>query len=142
MACDHLVAQIKATFGIAVTQRDWHHWNGGVFVFDGRSSPFMDSWHLKSTTIFSDPAWQTRDQGTLVATAWQFGLQNLPMLPEEFNFIADPSFRGLMVSRDGTSLTRDAFLTRQRPALVHVLRRVGDPSWDVWRWIARRAEGS
>lgn len=139
LACDHLVKQIATTFGIAVTRPNWQHWNGGVFLFDEGSRSFLDAWHAKTMRIFTDAAWRTRDQGTLIATVWEFGLQHLTPLPSRFNCITDPHIGGLMVSADGQALSLDGFLTRERPALVHVMYRFGDPTWDVWNWVASRA---
>jgi len=138
--CDHLVGEIARTFGIVVKRPAWQHWNGGVFLFDEGSNAFLDAWHTKTMTIFNDPVWRTRDQGTLIATAWEFGLQDLPVIPRAFNCITDPNVGGLMVSADGASLTVNGFLTRERPCLVHVMYRFGDPTWDVWNWVASRAE--
>jgi len=140
LQCDHLVEQIRKTFGIVVHRRHWQHWNGGVFLFDDRSHFFLDAWHEKTIRIFDDPAWRTRDQGTLATTAWEFGLQDAAVLPRSFNLIADSHFGGLMVSADGESLSVDGFLTREHPSFVHVIHRFGDPTWDVWNWVASRAE--
>jgi hypothetical protein len=111
-----------------------------VFLFDDRSHFFLDAWHEKTIRIFDDPAWRTRDQGTLATTAWEFGLQDAAVLPRSFNLIADSHFGGLMVSADGESLSVDGFLTREHPSFVHVIHRFGDPTWDVWNWVASRAE--
>ncbi|MDP6909843.1 MAG: hypothetical protein QF371_10070, partial [Flavobacteriales bacterium] len=72
--CDHLIERIKDKFGITVGDRKWQHWNGGVFLFNDQSHAFLDAWFEKTMDIFKDPNWKTRDQGTLIATAWEFGL--------------------------------------------------------------------
>lgn len=137
--CDHLAAAIEETFGISVTHPRWQHWNGGVFLFDERGHAFLDAWHEKTMHIFGLPGWRTRDQGTLVATAWEFGLQDQPVLPSRFNCILDPHAGATMVTKAGDALTTDAFLTTVRPALAHVLRSGSDPTWDVWRWVRAHA---
>lgn len=147
LACDHLMAQIATTFGIVVKESNWQHWNGGVFLFDRNSAPFLEQWHENTLRIFNDPLWLTRDQGTLVATIWQLGLQNAPILPQAFNLVADPCNRGLMISKSGLHLTKDGFLSKEKPRLIHALSRVSalsrflDPTWDVWQWVTARATG-
>lgn len=138
-SCDHLAGQIAAKFGIVINRPNWQHWNGGVFLFDQGSGPFLDAWHAKTMAIFADPAWRIRDQGTLAATAWEFGLQDMALLPGAFNCITDPHIGGLMISSDGQDLTRNGFLTRERPCLVHVMYRFFDTTWNVWNWVASRA---
>ncbi len=32
--CDHLHAALRDQFGIAIPDKNWRHWNGGVFIFD------------------------------------------------------------------------------------------------------------
>jgi hypothetical protein len=139
LQCDHLVHSISDTFGITVKHPRWQLWNGGVFLFDERGYTFLDAWHDKTMRIFSLPGWRARDQGTLVATAWEFGLQDQPLLPSRFNCILDARMGGTMVSRDGCTVTTDAFLNKIRPALVHVLKRDSNPDPDIWRWVCRRA---
>lgn len=143
--CNHLVAAIHDTFGITVARPRWQHWNGGVFLFDDRGHAFLDAWHEKTMRIFGLPGWRVRDQGTLVATAWEFGLHDQPLLPSRFNCILDAHRGDTMVSSTGDAVTTDAFLTRIQPALAHVMWRTGDQTWDVWRWVekcARFAETS
>jgi hypothetical protein len=96
--CNHLVDFILYSLGIKVKNYNWQHWNGGVFLFDDKSHSFLESWHAKTLKIFENPQWKTRDQGTLIATAWEFGLQVLDLLPISYNFLADynhPSLRYL-----------------------------------------------
>jgi len=95
--CDHLRQAIREKFGIGVADPNWQHWNGGVFVFGEESSGFLETWHEHTQTVFDDPYWNTRDQGTLVATAWKYGLENQPTLDGLFNYIVDP-LRNLPIS--------------------------------------------
>ena len=90
LECDHLQEAIFRQFKVNITNKTWQHYNGGVFVFDRHSIKFMDLWHKNTLSIFKNPYWRTRDQGTLVATVWQLKLQNHLVLPHEFNFIVDP----------------------------------------------------
>lgn len=130
--CDHLRAQIATTFGIEVPDPGWQHWNGGVFLFDRQSHPFLDAWHERTLRIFTDRRWRTRDQGTLIATAWDFGPDAAPPLPQRFNCIVDPHRpRPLWAPRPPA----DAPNQVQDPALLHIFHRFGDRTWDVWNWI-------
>lgn len=139
LRCNHLIESIWNTFFIHIGQSSWQHWNGGVFLFDQRAHAFLDAWHNKTMHIFNLPDWRTRDQGTLVATVWEFGLQDQPVLPGRFNCILDANSGATMISTAGDYLTTDAFLTTTAPVLAHVLSRVGDSSWDVWRWVHAHA---
>jgi 4-hydroxybenzoate polyprenyltransferase len=87
-SCSHLREQLAARFGLDV-DGTWLHWNGGVFLFGADSSPFLDLWHERAVASFAWPEWKTRDQGALIATVWTLGLQDLPRISPEFNFIAD-----------------------------------------------------
>lgn len=88
--CNHLRHAIAEKFGIEVSEPNWQHWNGGVFVFDRDSTGFLDTWHNLTRSAFGDPYWKTRDQGTLVATAWRHGLERQPTLDRRYNYIVDP----------------------------------------------------
>jgi len=138
LQCSHLTQAIDSKFGIKITNPNWQHWNGGVFLFDNGSHAFMESWHKKTILIFSDPRWKTRDQGTLIATAWQFGLMHLPLLSKAYNFIADPSNQGLMISDDREYITDDAFKTKYSPAFIHIFNNFGQSGWDIWDWVEEK----
>lgn len=140
--CSHLINAIHSKFQIQITNPTWQHWNGGVFLFDNGSHAFMESWHQKTMLIFSDPEWKTRDQGTLIATAWQFGLMHLPLLSKTFNFIADPSNQGLMVSDDREYITDDAFETKYAPAFIHIFNNFGHKGWEIWDWVEEKLVGT
>jgi glycosyltransferase involved in cell wall biosynthesis len=143
--CDHLHAAIAKKFGTKVTEPDWRHWNGGVFVFDQDSAPFMERWHRHTLSIFQDPYWKTRDQGTLAATVWELKLQDHPTLPREFNFIVDP-FKSVAVPRskrkplkarklesDKSYSLRDGKRALPRPAFLHFINNgVGMRGWKNW----------
>lgn len=139
--CDHLRAAIAEDFGVQVTDPDWQHWNGGVFLFDARPGSgavaFLDTWHELTLASFGLPRWKTRDQGTLIAAAWKHGLENQATLPKEFNFLADYHKPGLSFTAErGFRLAdRPAFV---RPYLVHVYHHWGDRDWEVWRWLESR----
>lgn len=132
---DKLKHKIRETFGVTITEENWQHWNGGVFLFDKQSIPFLSTWHKWSLRIFSEPAWKTRDQGTLIAAVWEHGLQDHATLPLRFNFLADyfhPTMRYLGDFRfDLNENHRDI-----RPVLLHVYHHWGDVNWAVWADVA------
>lgn len=138
MQCNHLREQIFSTFGISVKEENWQHWNGGVFLFDDQSHAFLSAWHQKTMQIFNDPAWKTRDQGTLIATAWEFGLQDQKLLSKRFNFIADFYNHSLEVDASKNRISDDFFKTSYSPAFVHVFHHFGTKGWDVWDWIENK----
>lgn len=132
--CSHLIEKIKSKFNIEINKPDFQHWNGGVFLFNKKSFDFLEAWHQKTMTIFKDSEWKTRDQGTLAATVWQFGLQNQKTLPEQFNFIADyynPNIRFV----DEKGFTKDNFKTSISPNFIHVYHEFGNQNWDIWKAI-------
>jgi len=144
LRCNHLAEYTVEQFGVEVKEKDFQHWNGGVFLFDDRSQSFLGSWHEKTLSIFNEPRWKTRDQGTLIATAWEFGLQNNPLLPVEFNFIADYQHRTMTYRGD---FTFDINKKRGniKPHFIHIYHHWGDPEWNVWRDVEaffREPQGS
>lgn len=129
--CNHLQKAISDDFSIDVKNPAWQHWNGGVFLFDSESMGFLDTWHQLTLEAFSLPYWKTRDQGTLIATAWKYGLQNHASLPVEFNFIADYyhptiTYEGNLAFR--FKVTEPLVL----PSFIHIYHHWGDKSWNVW----------
>src|SRR5262249_54006182 len=128
--CDHLREAIRETFDVEVTDANWLHWNGGVFVFSEGAAPLLDCWHEFTDRHIHDRYWRTRDQGTLVAAAWRLGQQGAPTLPRAFNFIVDP-YRGVslkdrpglrarqMLYDDSYTLTGD--VTQVRPFFLHFI---------------------
>jgi len=140
LECGHLKQAIADKFKLSIDER-WQHWNGGVFLFDDSSHEFMEVWHQNTLSAFKDPYWKTRDQGTLIATAWQLNLQYSPLLSKKFNFIAYFYNPALMISDDKTSISDDAFVTLYEPAFVHVFDHFGVSGWEVWDWIENKLEG-
>jgi len=136
--CDHLVGEIDRKFNIKVADRDWQHWNGGVFLFNYQSHDFLESWFKKTMEIFEDLAWKTRDQGTLIATAWEFGLTNHSVLDKKWNFIADRTNLDMKVNESTGEVTDDDFATVCHPAFMHVYHDFGDTNWYLWNWIAEK----
>jgi len=129
--CNHLTEKIKSKFNIDVAEKNWRHWNGGVFLFNKDSVSFLDAWHDMTMTIFEDPDWKTRDQGTLIATVWKFSLQKHNRLPEIFNFIAD-YYKENITFEKGKGFSTDKFKTTIKPRFIHVYHEFGRNGWDVW----------
>lgn len=134
--CAHLPQYIHQKFGVPVAAPDWQHWNGGVFLFSDESAGFMDTWHAYTLAIFADPKWKTRDQGTLVATVWKYGLQQHPVLPPTWNCIADYNNTSLALDAAGEKITLDGahYLL---PEFIHVYHRFGDTGWGIWNWVQK-----
>ncbi|MDX2002085.1 MAG: hypothetical protein SFW35_06625 [Chitinophagales bacterium] len=134
LACEHLHQQVKQKFGVEISDKQWMHWNGGVFLFGPDSHEFLDYWHRITLEVFEDTYWRTRDQGTLAASAWKFGLQNQPRLPKEFNFIADYYNQEIRYKPE-KGFTDDNFETTLSPKLIHVYHHFGDTNWSLWNGI-------
>ena len=140
--CDHLRDAIKVKFGVEITEPDWQHWNGGVFLFDSESTDFMDTWHQYTRSIFDDPGWRTRDQGTLIATTWRHGLERQAVLPRIYNYIVDAMHHIPDAKRPslgvgdyhvdrGYSLELDSNLPR--PHFLHLINgSMGARGWKNW----------
>ncbi len=133
--CNHLIEYINHTFGIEVKDKNWQHWNGGVFVFNENSYDFLEAWHQKTMDIFSNTNWKTRDQGTLIATAWEFGLSKHTTLTKNYNFIADYNNPGVQINPITNQISDDGFATSHKPCLVHVYHHWMDKNWAIWQWI-------
>ncbi|HWB63986.1 MAG TPA: hypothetical protein VG603_10780 [Chitinophagales bacterium] len=134
LECEHLPEYIHNRFDIDVRDKNFQHWNGGVFLFDDSSHDFLEAWFNKTMKIFEYKEWMTRDQGTLIATVWEFGLQDNKMLPKKFNFIADWNNPRMMFDEQG-NFTDDAFKTKVRPAFIHIYHNFGKKGWDVWDYV-------
>jgi hypothetical protein len=136
--CNHLTDIIEQTFNITVRNKNWQHWNGGVFLFNDESHNFLDSWFSKTMHIFNMPIWKTRDQGTLIATVWEFGLSNHPTLSKQWNFIADYYNNGLMLDEVCGLITDDGFKTSYKPNFIHVYHNWGNQDWNIWKWLTKK----
>jgi hypothetical protein len=137
--CEHLFIKLRGKFNVDIRPLTWQHWNGGVFLFRDGSYNFLDKWHNATMEIFQDKAWKTRDQGTLAATVWHFGLQDHPTLPIAFNLIADYNnksieYRGSLTFQIGSSKKII------KPHFVHVYHHWGDTQWDVWQDVAKHIQ--
>ena len=138
--CDHLREAIMSKFGVVISDPEWKHWNGGVFVFDGQSLDFLNRWHDYTRTILKDPLWKIRDQGTLVATVWKFGLQYQATLPAKFNYIVD-GMRGLLdeerAAANPLNYTVDESYSLEEgspthPAFLHFIGNTCRRGWRNW----------
>jgi hypothetical protein len=136
LKCTHLHEALKAKFQIDITNPEWQHWNGGVFLFDTHSHAFLDWWHSSTMLIFEDKSWKTRDQGTLAATVWKFGLQNHPKLEMRYNFIAD--YYNLRMEYLGNLEFTTTGANKIIPYFLHIYHHFGDESWKVWRDVMER----
>jgi 4-hydroxybenzoate polyprenyltransferase len=133
LRCDHLRRQLSSRLDVEVPA-DWCHWNGGVFAFGPEGHELLDRWHRLAIESFDWPEWRTRDQGALIATAWLLGLQDLPRLPAEFNFIvADPWNNDVYLDRRrGWSLGPEGPWVA--PRMLHLFQSgLDEPDWDLGR---------
>ena len=140
-SCNHLKENIKENFGIELNNPHWQHWNGGVFLFDNSSHEFLETWHQFTLNIFNNPKWKTRDQGTLIATAWKYGLFDHPTIPEEFNFIADYYKFDLSINNNSNSLEIKKNNKLIYPNFVHVYHEFGNKNWNLWQAIEKLKNG-
>lgn len=134
--CDHLTKYIYNTFKIKVKDKNWQHWNGGVFLFNDTSHSFLETWHQKTMHIFTLPNWKTRDQGTLIATVWELGLQDHPVLDKKWNFLAD-YYNYPKVDFDSEGhFTDNNWKTKYKVNFIHIYHQFGDENWDLWNYVA------
>jgi hypothetical protein len=136
LSCNHLASQIENVFGLKVHPDDWQHWNGGVFLFDDSSHDFLNFWHDATMKIFENPEWKTRDQGTLIATVWKFGLQRQPLLDSKFNYIVD--YTNQQQQYLGSLEFKDSKHERMKAHLLHIFHHFGDLEWNVWQDVETR----
>jgi hypothetical protein len=134
--CNHLPKIIQKKFGIEVSSPNWQHWNGGVFIFNDDSHKFLENWHQFTLEIFKDPEWKTRDQGTLIATVWKFGLQNHPVLDKKWNFICDYNNHLLQIRNRDNAFTQDGnnYVAAE---FLHVYHHFGDTNWPFWNTVEK-----
>ncbi len=129
-SCPHLRDQLRVRFDLEVPG-DWLHWNGGVFAFGADSAHFLDLWHERAVASFDWPEWKTRDQGALIATVWSLGLEDLPRLSPEFNFIADLGNHDLCLDLD-KGWAHHPSGPWFDPKLLHLYTSpLEDPAWDL-----------
>lgn len=136
--CNHLLEEITHKFNINISQPNFQHWNGGVFLFDDTSHDFLEAWFSKTMEIFKDPKWKTRDQGTLIATVWEFGLQNHPTLNKRWNLIAD--YNKPIMEWEGDEVRIDVN-EKYSPVLIHVYHHFGDENWSFWNELMQKVNG-
>lgn len=131
--CYHLKELIFEKFQVAVKNPNFQHWNGGVFLFDDNSHAFLSNWFNYTMEIFKDSAWKTRDQGTLIATVWKFGLENHPTLAKKWNFIADYHNPYLNWTSDHKIQLSSSELIQ--PNFIHVYHHFQDEEWGFWNQL-------
>jgi hypothetical protein len=135
LKCTHLHQRIQEKFGVGMPVDGWQHWNGGVFMFDEQSNDFLDWWHQSTLQIFEDKYWKTRDQGTLAAAAWKFGLQEHPLIARNYNFIVDYYKRGMEYS--GKLAFTIGGIHKISPDFLHIYHHFGDETWNVWNDVGQ-----
>jgi len=107
----------------------------------------MDSWHEHTKFIFEDQGWKTRDQGTLIATVWEYGLQNQRTLPKEYNFIVDAMY-GIPANKRSQAKITDYHLDKRyslgpfssltHPYFLHFINgAIGRKGWKNWDDVAK-----
>ncbi len=138
--CPHLKESIAQKFNINIDENNFQHWNGGVFLFDDSSHIFLTNWFNYTMEIFKDSNWKTRDQGTLIATVWKFGLENHPTLDKKWNLIADYSNSYLTWTDDNkVRLSAEEII---QPNLIHVYHHFGDEEWGFWKELMNQVNNN
>lgn len=137
MECAHLIDYIQSDFDIKIDNYHFQHWNGGVFLFNDSSHDFLETWFQSTMEIFKNPDWKTRDQGTLIKTIWEKGLENHPTLSKEWNLIADYHNPHLRWENNQVYLSPTESYT---PAFIHVYHHFGDETWAFWNEIFEQQE--
>lgn len=135
--CHHLGDYILSKFETEIKNKSFQHWNGGVFLFDDQSHDFLEAWFSKTMEIFKDPKWKTRDQGTLIATVWEFGLQNHPTLNKRWNLIADYNKPIMEWENDEVRIDVNE---KYQPVFIHVYHHFGDENWRFWNELMEKVE--
>jgi len=122
-----LSSEIRRVFGVYVDD-SWNIWNGGLFVFNEAGYDFLDKWHSKQNKVIDGiRGWTKRDQGTLIATVWEKGIQNQECLPPEANFLHG-LHRGL--KHDGSKWINRK--TGKPITNIHLCLAWGKKSSDTW----------
>jgi hypothetical protein len=135
--CNHLQTFINTKFDLKIENEEWHHWNGGVFLFDDQSHDFLNKWHENTLEIFKDPEWKTRDQGTLIATVFQFGLEMHKTLSSKFNYIADFEHDKIFY-HENLKFSNEIDSKIVVPEFIHVYHHWGDDNWQVWKDVEQK----
>lgn len=133
---DGLQKAIKDDLGVDVKEPNFQHWNGGVFLFNQDSVPFLDQWHQWTLAAFDLPNWLTRDQGTLIATVWKLGLEKHKTLPLSYNFLAD-YYHPTMRYKGDLTFRLDNAREDIRPHLIHIYHHFGDKEWKLWQDVEK-----
>lgn len=131
--CDHLPEYIHEKFGISISDKNFRHWNGGVFIFNDSSHAFLETWHTLTMEIFKDPKWKTRDQGTLIAAIFSYKLEKQELLHKKWNYICDYN-NPLLKYQEKTGAVTDNGKDFIQPEFVHIYHHFGDKNWDFWNW--------
>lgn len=137
-SCHHLGEFIHEKFDVKVKDKHFQHWNGGVFLFDDDSHQFLETWFNSTMEIFKDPKWKTRDQGTLIKTVWELGLENHPTLNKRWNLIAD--YNKPIMEWEGDEVRIDVN-EKYSPVLIHVYHHFGDENWSFWNELMQKVNG-
>jgi hypothetical protein len=135
-SCRCLENQIRTDLNINVANENWHHWNGGVFLFSQNSTSFLDDWHKLTLNTFNLPNWKTRDQGSLIATVWKHELQDRIPLDTKWNFLVDANNEAIVFNEDGIGSIdggRHTFKTE----FAHIYHRFGDTTWPIWQNVVK-----
>lgn len=132
LECNHLKDEILKKFSVKISNPTFSHYNGGVFLFNNKSHEFLDFWHKSTLEIFNDSRWKTRDQGTLIASTWKFGIQNNKTLNQRWNFIVDYNnddinYLDVLKKNDFTNGIQ----------FLHVYHHFRDKDWAVWNSIEK-----
>ena len=138
LECTHLICTTQDKFGVGITDSNWQLWNSGVFMFDARSTEFLDTWHKRATEAIADPYWKSLDWGALIVTIWESGMQNAATLPPRFNCLLggdEYNYGAQFMEYVNASEPDGPTDATMLPVLCHVFNRYGDAEWDVWRWI-------
>jgi hypothetical protein len=130
----NLSDEISKQFNIKVDSK-WRIWNGGVIAFNQKAYPFLESWHLKQLRLIKGlTGWTQRDQGTLIATAWEYNLQDNPVLPKTANFL-----HGLQISLNNEDWTIKK--TKEPITNLHLCLSWGKPESRTWNKINYEVNG-
>jgi hypothetical protein len=131
--CSHLSEYLKKEYGHKIPD-NWKHWNGGVFLFSDDSADFLNYWHKITIKEFENPYTKTRDQATLAASVWKFGLENHDNIPEQYNWITEYANNNIAWSQQ-KGYTKDGFMTRFKPKLLHIYHEWGNENWSIWQSV-------